>query len=331
MPHKSIKQGLLIFLIVLMLAMIGAVLIPFINGLLGALSLHILFRNFHSRLSLKKGMNASRAAILIILFTFIVILLPIVYITLNLLESVGILLNNYEKIWEVIHNYLDQFQLMTGFDVLNIDNIKSLTQKVATYIPGVFNSTAGIFSEIIMMYFTLYYTLTEKEKIEEWVKSHMPFNRVNNIYLLETLEKSTLSNLSGIPIIALVQGICAWILYLLCGLDQAFSWALMTAIASIIPIVGTALIWVPIAFFLYINHQMWQSLFLAGAGIVIITNIDNGLRMTVLKKITNTHPMISIFGIIIGLNLIGFMGIIYGPILLNYFFILFDIYKKEYT
>lgn len=330
MNHKAIKQVLLIICIIVLFIVLIWQLQALLNGLLGTLALHILLRNTHTNLSLKKGWNASRAALFLLLMSFIVIMIPIIFITFNLLSSVNVVLKNYETILLTIHNYLDTIEVRTGIDILNIQNIKDITQKVAVYIPEIFNSTAGVITEVVMMYFTLYYTLIEKEKIELWVKNHLPFNKVNNLLLLEELEKSTLSNMAGIPVIGVAQGIISLIAYLICGIDNALSWALMTGIASIIPIVGTTLIWLPIAAYLLIIGHIWQGTFLLLFGVLVITNIDNLLRMTLLKKIANTHPLITIFGVIIGLNCIGFMGIIFGPIMLNYFFILFDIYKKEY-
>lgn len=330
MNNKAIKQVLLILGIIVLFIVLAWQLQALFNGLLGTVALHILLRKTHTRLSMKKGWNPSRAAISLLLLSFIVILVPILFITFNILSSINAVLSNYEAILLTIHDYLESIEGRTGIDILNIQNIKDITQKVAVFIPEIFNSTAGVFTEVVMMYFTLYYTLIEKEKIEAWVKNHLPFNKVNNTLLLEELEKAILSNMAGIPIIGIVQGIISLIAYLICDIDNAISWALMTGIASIIPVVGTTLVWVPMAAYLLIIGHTWQGIFLLLYGALLITNMDNVLRMTLLKKISNTHPLIAIFGVIIGLNCIGFMGIIFGPIMLHYFFILFDMYKKEY-
>jgi predicted PurR-regulated permease PerM len=63
----------------------------------------------------------------------------------------------------------------------------------------------------------------------------------------------------------------------------------------------------------------------------VITNVDNVFRFVVQKKLGDTHPLITFFGVIVGLDLFGFIGIIFGPLLISYFLILLEIYKKEYA
>ena len=330
MNHNSIKQILLIVCIISLFIVLAFQLQSFVNGLLGALALHIYLRKYHQHLTQEKKWKSNNAALFLIFISIIIFLIPFLYITIKILGSINILLNNYETILLTIHQYLERLETQTGLDFLNAQSIKDLTRKAAVYIPAIFSSTAGIIAQLAIMYFTLFFTLSEKERFETWIRGHLPFNKINNLYLLETLEKSTLSNMASIPIIGVAQGILSLIAYLIIGIDNPFSWALMTGIISVIPIVGTALIWLPIAIYFLIQGMFWQGFFLLAYGTVVITHIDNVIRMTLLKKNSNTHPLITIFGVIIGLNLIGFMGIIFGPILLNYFFILMDIYKKEY-
>ena len=331
MNNKAIKQILLIILIIILFILLLWQFYPFINGLLGALALHIAFRKYHTKLSNKKGWNNITAASFIIISSIIIILLPIIYISKQIIDSFQIVILHYEKIWIVIQQAIEQLEYKVGMDLVNMNNVKEMSQQLATYIPSFFNTTLGVLSEIIIMYFTLYFTLTEKVRIENWIRNHLPFNRVNNIMLLTELEKSTISNLSNIPLIAISEAFISWIFYIICNVDHAFSFAILTGIASILPVVGTALIWFPLTIYLLIVGNIWQGVLLFSAGIFIISNIDNLLRITILNKNHYTHPLITIFGIILGLKIIGFMGIIFGPIILSYFFILFDIYKNEYT
>lgn len=331
MNNKAIKQILLIILIIILFILLLWQFYPLINGLLGALALHIAFRKYHTKLSNRKGWNNITAASFIITGSIIIILLPVIYISKQIIDSFQIVILHYEKIWIVIHQAIEQLEYKVGMDLVNMNNVKEMSQQFATYIPSFFNSTLGVISEVIIMYFTLYFTLTEKVPIENWIRNHLPFNRVNNIMLLTELEKSTISNLSNIPLIAVSEAFISWIFYILCNVDNAFSFAILTGIASILPVVGTALIWFPITIYLLIMGNIWQGVLLFSAGALIISNFDNLLRMTILNKNYYTHPLITIFGIILGLKIIGFMGIIFGPIILNYFIILFDIYKNEFT
>jgi predicted PurR-regulated permease PerM len=107
-------------------------------------------------------------------------------------------------------------------------------------------------------------------------------------------------------------------------------WAVLTGIMSVVPVVGTTIVWVPLAVFLYAGGNHWQSATLLIYGSVIITNVDNVFRFVVQKKLGDTHPLITFFGVIIGLPLFGFVGIIFGPLLISYFILLLKIYRNEY-
>ena len=100
--------------------------------------------------------------------------------------------------------------------------------------------------------------------------------------------------------------------------------------ATIIPVVGTALVWVPLVIYLFLTGEWGNAIGLLAYSLIIITNIDNLIRFVLQKKIADTHPLITIFGVIIGLSLFGFMGIIFGPLLISVFILCVDIFKKEY-
>jgi Predicted permease len=101
-------------------------------------------------------------------------------------------------------------------------------------------------------------------------------------------------------------------------------------VATIIPVVGTALVWVPLVIYLFLTGEWGNAIGLLAYSLIIITNIDNLIRFVLQKKIADTHPLITIFGVIIGLSLFGFMGIIFGPLLISVFILCVDIFKKEY-
>ena len=106
--------------------------------------------------------------------------------------------------------------------------------------------------------------------------------------------------------------------------------ALLTAFASIIPLVGTALIWIPVSIYFLIMGEWINALILLGYGGIIISQCDNLIRFLLQKKMANIHPLITIFGVVAGLPIFGFMGIIFGPLLVSLFLLFLDMFRKEY-
>ena len=104
----------------------------------------------------------------------------------------------------------------------------------------------------------------------------------------------------------------------------------MLALFSIIPLVGTAIIWAPVGLFLIASAETWQGVGLLVYSAAIITNIDNVFRFIIQKKFAEVHPIITVLGVIIGLNLFGLPGLIFGPLLISYFLIFIKMYQNEY-
>ena len=105
----------------------------------------------------------------------------------------------------------------------------------------------------------------------------------------------------------------------------------LTCIATIIPIVGTALVWVPLAAYMALNGDWVHALGLAIYALLVITNVDNLIRFILQKKLADIHPLITVFGVVIGVVLYSDLwGSSSGPLLLSLFLLCIDIFKKSY-
>ena len=153
----------------------------------------------------------------------------------------------------------------------------------------------------------------------------------NNVQELISKSRSLIiSNALGIPIVAVIQGIVGLIGYWIFGVQDFVLFGLLTAIASVVPVVGTMLVYVPLALYLLSMHHNWQGIGVGLWGFLIIGVVDNLARLLVQKHLSDVHPLVTIFGVMMGLNLFGFIGIIFGPILLSIFVLLIKIYIDEY-
>lgn len=103
----------------------------------------------------------------------------------------------------------------------------------------------------------------------------------------------------------------------------------LTCFATIIPMVGTALVWFPVAAYLAISGDWFNAIGLFGYGAIVVSQSDNLIRFILQKKMADTHPLITIFGVVIGLPIFGFMGVIFGPLLLHYSFFLWICSRKN--
>jgi predicted PurR-regulated permease PerM len=176
----------------------------------------------------------------------------------------------------------------------------------------------------------MYFMLIKANTMEAAIIYFVPFDRHKIVLFGRELVVQTKSNAIGVPLIAVAQGLLAYLEYRICGLPEAAMWAILTGFASIIPIVGTAAIWMPISIFFFLSGQVWQGLLILTYGIAVIGTIDNIVRMMVSRKIGDVHPIITVLGVILGLKFFGLPGLVFGPLLISYFLLFVKLFYIEY-
>jgi len=134
----------------------------------------------------------------------------------------------------------------------------------------------------------------------------------------------------GIPLVALAQGVVALIGFLIFGIENPFFWALMVTIGSMIPFVGNLLGTLPVFILTLSDGETFQAWGILVYGIVVVGLTDNIIRLYVLKRLDDVHPLITLIGVIVGIPLFGFIGLVFGPLLINLFLVIVRIYKREY-
>ena len=326
---KQINKLFFALIIIILGAFIFYGTAEFFPAFLGAVVFYILFKRLMLFFVKKKKLNKPFSAALIIILSFMIIILPISIL-------VGVL---YGKATEIL---ADPSAITNG--IKNIENrlttlpIQMSTEDMAKNIQGfagdaasmIFSSTLHILASLVMMYFFMYFMLVKANSLEAGIIYFAPFDRQKIMLFGRELAVQTKSNAIGVPLIALAQGMAAYLEFRICDIPEPGLWAILTGFASIIPIVGTAAIWVPIAVYLFFSSQTWQGFFILGYGIAVIGTIDNIVRMIVSKKIGDVHPIVTVLGVILGLKFFGLPGLVFGPLLISYFLLFLKLYYIEY-
>lgn len=320
----------LIIIILFMSMILFRYFSPLLSGLLGASTIYILVRKQMFALTEKKKMGRSIAATLILLEAILCFLIPLSFAVWLLIEELqGINLNLGASI-QSIQEIIAQIKERTGYNVLSSDNLVS----VASYLPKIGQMLIGSVSSFainsVVMLFVLYFMLIGGRKMESYLYDLLPFSNNNKNDVLDQINVMVRSNAIGIPVLASVQGIFATIGYIIFGVPDPVLFGFLTCFATIIPLVGTMFIWLPLAIYLAITGDWLNAAGLAVYALIVISNIDNLVRFILQKKIADTHPLITVFGVVIGLPVFGFWGVIFGPLFLSMFILLVDIFKREY-
>jgi predicted PurR-regulated permease PerM len=173
--------------------------------------------------------------------------------------------------------------------------------------------------------------LASYKRLEAWVYNFMPLKDNNVEFMGREFKSLVISNALGIPLVAILQGIVGLICYLLLGVNDVWFWFIFTCIASMIPFVGAALAYVPLSLVLFSQDENVKGIIMLIYGFGVIGTVDNVFRFMLQKKMGDVHPLITIFGVIIGIKLFGFIGLIFGPILISMFILLVKIYMNEFV
>ena len=182
-----------------------------------------------------------------------------------------------------------------------------------------------------MMYFILFFLLVDGRKMERTLSNFIPVGNANTGIIAKEVNDMVISNSIGIPLIALLQGIVGLIGYLILGVKEPLLWFMITCITAMLPIIGAAFAYVPLAIIFFAQGITWKGVVMLLYGFGVIGTVDNFFRFWLQKKIADVHPLITVFGVLAGVSLFGFVGLIFGPLLISLFLLLFKIYNLEFS
>ncbi len=324
-----VRQFFVLLLILFLGILIFSEITPYLSGVLGAVTLYVLFKKWMHKL-VNRGWNPDLAAGTLMFISFVGILLPITGIVLLLSSKIGKAVNNSEKVIEVFKSQINEWEEIYGYNLSTQIDTSQITNWVSTNLQSLAGGTFTAFIAISIMYFLLYYMLTNHKKLRRSLEDYVPLNR-NNLFLIGQESRSMVkANAIGIPLVAFFQGIVALIGYFIFGVPDPFFWFVITTIGSMIPFIGTAIGIVPVTVLMFAQGHTWQAIAILIYGIVVVGSTDNIIRLYVLKRLSNVHPLITLIGVIVGVPLFGFIGLIFGPLLISLFLLTVKIYKKEY-
>jgi len=329
--NDRLRQVLLVALIIFLGFVLFGQLYIFLPGLLGGITLYILSRGMFFRLIFLKKWKKGWTAFLFLLFYLVIIAIPVYLAIIMISPKINDLINNQDKIVVSLKGFSARVEQNFGVKLLTDQNTRAITEKISALIPRLLNSTASVLTNLIMMFFLLYYLLVNGREVEKYLNRIIPL-KPNNIDKLASETKIMIrANALGIPIICCVQGAFAALGYWIFGIEDWGMWGFVTGVFAFFPLVGTMIVWVPLVISMYSSGNTWVATGLMIYSILVTGNVDYITRLGLLKKMGDVHPMITVLGVIAGLGLFGFVGLIFGPLLVSYFVILVKIYLNEFT
>ncbi|MCZ2100290.1 MAG: AI-2E family transporter [Chitinophagales bacterium] len=301
-----------------------------VSSFLGAVTFYVILMSPMKYLVESKKWRDWLAALVLILLSLFIMVIPFIYLTSIAVSRLMPIVNNPSIINDVFNTVHEYLLVNFNIDVLNADNVQALSAHIVPFAQKALGGTFSALGNIFLMYLILYFMLVETKKLEQWLQQALPFKRSNVTTIIGEIKNLVYSNALGIPIVAIIQGLAGVIGYWIFGVEEFLLMGIMTAISSVIPVVGTLTVYLPLSIYQFIVGGPYLGIGVALWGFIVIGSVDNIARLLVQKKLADVHPLITLLGVFLGINLFGFIGLIFGPLLISVFFILLRIYIDEF-
>jgi predicted PurR-regulated permease PerM len=324
-----IRQVFILLLILLMGSLIFRAMLPYLSGVLGAITLYVLLRNPMATL-IKKGWNPRLAVSVLLIISFVCILIPVAGIILLLGNKVSDAVQNSERVINAMENHLENIKGRLGYDLTSKFDTSGISSWLSDSLQNFAGGTFDMLIAIGIMYFMLYYMLVNNRQFNESLYSYIPIRKENLALIGKESRSMVRSNAIGIPLVAVAQGFVALIGFLIFGIKEPFFWSAIVTIGSMVPFIGAFLGILPVFVLTLSSGTPLQAWGILLYGLIVVGTTDNLLRLYVLQKLDDVHPLITLVGVIIGVPIFGFIGLIFGPLLISLFLIILKTYKKEY-
>jgi len=322
------RQGLFLTVLVAIAVILITQLEFFVGSFLGAITLYVVLRDVQFKLVEKHNRKAWEAAALLV-SAMTVLLLGVGLLVFEVL-STQVADLNASGIIHSLNQLPTQLNSLLGFQIGTTELMANLGSNLSRFATGFLNSTYSFAVNVFLMLVILYFMLAHARGMEKKIYNYLPFRGESLDKIRREAKNMIYSNAVGIPLIMFSQGVVAFLLYWLLGLNNPAFWAFITALCGLIPMIGTMIVSLPLGLFLISHGQVWQGVVLIVCGLLVVANTDNLVRIALLQKVAHANPLVVIFGVLLGIPLFGFWGIIFGPLFISGFLLLIRIYYLEY-
>lgn len=329
-PNPLLRQFFFILIITGLSVLLFWNLRFFVSAVLGAYTLFVLLSQPMALLTERWKWRRTLAVVTVMVGSFLIVFVPLFWffrlLNVKLLDAITYSPVLLEK-FQTLINDLEQ---RTGMKILTTGNIQDIANWVITEARQLLQATLSGLGTIAATYFILYFMLQKGRHMGDQFFNWLPLKQHNLNYVKKQLNSLVYSNAVGIPLMGIVQGIAALIAFLIAGVEAPLFWFALTCITGIMPFIGVSLTFIPLTLVLFAHGMPVKAGLLLLYGLIVVGSVDNLARMWLLQKIGNTHPLVTVSGVICGLKLFGFIGFIFGPILVSFFLLLIHLYTKEF-
>jgi predicted PurR-regulated permease PerM len=321
---------------------------PFLQPIILAILIGWMAFPLHQRLVLALRGRISLASLLSCLALSLVLLIPSLILLIAVLKqgiSYSVIVRDWataENIHQLMsHPWLLELQsrvtrvLPEG--ALDPDNIRGAAVEAASMMgrqfadvsKSILGSLTKFIINFLLLLFVLFFVLRDNDKLIAFLHRALPLSNSQENTLFQEVKDVSKTALTGSLLTAVTQGAVGGIGLWLAGFPGVF-WGTVMAFTSLIPFVGTALVWLPAALYLLVTGEIKWAVFMVIWGVLVIGSIDNFLRPLFMQG-ASMNTVVVFFSLIGGLQVFGLIGLIYGPLIFSIALVLFNLYEREFS
>jgi len=346
MNGRRIENGGLVLFVFLITLLLGAVVSSFAVALLWSLLAAILFQPLYQRILARYPDRANTAALLTLLVVTVAVVLPTLIIgTLVVDQASGVYAKvrsgqiNFAGYFQQVHDALPE-RLQQLADKAGLDSFERtqarFSNAIGSRVSGIASQALSIGSDAfaavlgfgVGLYVT-FFLLRDGDRLGPAVCNALPLERGVTKRLVDRFIAVTRATIKGSVIVGLVQGALGAITFALVGLPAALLWGLLMAIASLLPAIGPAIIWAPVAIYLFATSAIWQAVVVIVSGVLVIGSADNVLRPILVGRDTGIPDWVVLVTTLGGIELLGLSGIVVGPVVAALFITAWQIMTEQ--
>ncbi len=320
---------------------------PFVEVVLWAVVLVIVFFPVHKRIQARVG-SPSWSALLSCLLVIFAILVPLTLMTFAVVNemsdfaqalqaksdasagaSAGLLDPNNPYVGPAVRwlgQYVDLGKL--GSQAAVAERVKGLSGAIASRALGLVGGAVGFIVEVFFVIFTLYYLFRDGERLRAAAYDMMPLSDEKAREIFDRTGEVIGASVYGVLVIAVVQGVLGGLAFWVLGLPSPLLWGVVMIFLSMIPMLGSFIVWVPAAVYLGLTGEWGKAIMLAVWGALVIGSVDNFLRPKLVGERTRLHELLIFFSVLGGLQVFGVLGIVLGPVIVAIAIALLDVLRE---
>lgn len=334
-PHRSritLEDGGFIALVLIVTLAFAWLLTPYFGAILWGVVVAILFSPLYRRLTIRFRGRQNLAAAATLLIILLLVILPSLFVAASLVQEAADLYTRLRSgqidvaaMFQQMHDALPQWgqNLLDRYGLTDLEGardrlgemlgagLNSIAARALTFGQGALNFVAALG---VMLYLT-YFLIRDGRQLNRQISDRVPLRPDIRDKLIEHFVVVVRATMKGTVVVAIVQGVLGGMIFWALGIEGALLWGVLMGFFSLVPAVGTAIVWVPIAAYLLITGAVLEGSILVGCGILVIGMVDNVLRPILVGNDTRMPDFVILIATLAGLELFGLNGFIIGPVI----------------